>query len=72
MKAKTNVTVQDQDGNSSKPLLCEVITLKVMDIWHPFIENSQRWVFSNEFESTTEFINWVLQHQKDLSGVVRG
>ncbi len=23
MKAKTNVTVQDQDGNSSKPLLCD-------------------------------------------------
>jgi hypothetical protein len=24
MKAQNNVTVQDQDGNSSKPLLCEV------------------------------------------------
>ena len=23
MKAKNNVTVQDQDGNSSKPLLCD-------------------------------------------------
>jgi len=27
MKAKNNVTVQDQDGNSTKPLLCDV-TLK--------------------------------------------
>jgi len=25
MKAKKNVTVQDQDGNISKPLLCDVI-----------------------------------------------
>lgn len=24
MKTKTNLTVQNQDGNSSKPLLCEV------------------------------------------------
>ena len=23
MKAKNNVTVQDQDGNSTKPLLCD-------------------------------------------------
>lgn len=27
MKAKTNVTVKDQDGNSSKPLLSEVFLL---------------------------------------------
>jgi len=26
MKAQNNVTVQDQDGNSSKPLLCAVIS----------------------------------------------
>ena len=33
MKAKTNVTVQDQDGNSSKPLLYEGVSLglKVID-----------------------------------------
>jgi hypothetical protein len=26
MKAQKNVTVQDQDGNSTKPLLCDVLS----------------------------------------------
>lgn len=33
MKAKTNVTVQDQDGNSSKPLLPVVFSLNERVIW---------------------------------------
>jgi len=32
MKAKTNVTVQDQDGNSSKPLLCDGLLDKIMGV----------------------------------------
>ena len=32
MKAQNNNSVQDQDGNSSKPLLCEVLIAKYMGI----------------------------------------
>ena len=32
MKAKTNVTVQDQDGNSSKPLLQAVAITECLEI----------------------------------------
>ena len=33
MKAKTNVTVQDQDGNSSKPLLPVVFLFNEKVVW---------------------------------------
>lgn len=33
MKAKTNVTVQDKDGNSSKPLLQAVYLLPQLEKW---------------------------------------
>jgi hypothetical protein len=32
MKAKTNVAVQDQDGNNSKPLLCDGLLDKIMGV----------------------------------------
>ena len=32
MKAQNNVTVQDQDGNSSKPLLCDGLLDKIMGV----------------------------------------
>lgn len=42
MKAKTNVIVQGQDGNSSKPLLCEVavVTPRFRD-YLEFIRNQK-------------------------------
>jgi hypothetical protein len=32
MKAQNNVTVKDQDGNSSKPLLCDGLLDKIIGV----------------------------------------
>lgn len=32
MKVQNNVTVQDQEGNSSKPLLCDGLLDKIMGV----------------------------------------
>jgi len=34
MKAQNNVTVQDQDGNSSKPLLSPVVRQEILEHWY--------------------------------------
>ena len=54
MKAQTNVTVQDQDGNSSKPLLPAV---------YPLIDN-HRWYAENGtvYNSEDETVKIVLLH----------
>jgi len=45
--------------------------LEVEDIWHR--EGSEgfykTFVYSSDFESLEDFLAWVFQHQKDLSGV---
>lgn len=51
MKAKTNVTVQDQDGNSSKPMLCEVAVLC------PIFRDYKIWLRENE--NPNENYTWV-------------
>jgi len=47
--------------------------LKVMDIWHPSIKGSRVWVYSDNevFDDMEDFLTWVMQHQSDLTGVVR-
>lgn len=47
MKAQKNVTVQDQDGNSSKPLLSVVLSDKqkfVIDFLKYIYETENKWV----------------------------
>jgi hypothetical protein len=56
MKAKTNVTVQDQDGNSSKPLLCEVAVLT------PKYRDFVYWVEKNQKEK--EVYTWIFNVDK--------
>ncbi len=56
MKAQNNVTVKDQNGNSTKPLLCEVavVTPKYRDFVY--------WVEKNQKEN--EVYTWIFNVDK--------
>lgn len=48
----------------------KTVILKVLDRWHG--EKNERWVYSNDpsFKNLNDFMNWVIQHQNSLDGVV--
>lgn len=49
------------------------LVLKVMDIWHPWINGSHKYIYSDNeaFKNINEFLEWILSHQHDLKGVTR-
>lgn len=56
MKSQNNNSVQDQDGNSSKPLLCEVAVLT------PKYRDFVYWVEKNQKEK--EVYTWIFNVDK--------
>ncbi len=50
MKAQNNVTVQDHDGNSSKPLLANRFTEKeIKEIWKNSLITESHWFFVKNY-----------------------